>query len=242
MNASRPLHFYVLAIFAACVAFDGAAFAAEKRKASREKSKKNEGDSAPVLMSRTGGGSSWADVHELRAAAEQGNPKAEAQFAEMLLRGDPANGVVQDQPRALAMLEKAARAGEASAAFRLGMLFDDGDGVPQDRARALAYFRAAAAGGAVEALHNIGAAYVSGRGVKRDYVEGLAWLMVARKRGGQSHAEEAVRAQIQKLSRREWITQAEERAGALERELAETKMADLLPPEQPKTAGKASGS
>ncbi|HUR57095.1 MAG TPA: tetratricopeptide repeat protein [Opitutaceae bacterium] len=190
-------------------------------------------DSAPILMSKTGGGGGWADVKELRAAAEKGNPKAEAQFGEMLLRGDAQYGVTQDRPRAIELLEKAARKGEASAAFRIGMLLDDGDGLPQDRARAMAYFRAAAAGGAIEAFHNIGAAYASARGVTRDYAEGLAWLIVAKKRGTESNAEPALRAQIQKLKKPELITAAEKRAEGIERELAGKKVTDLLPPPAP---------
>lgn len=196
----------------------------------KTKAKSGGDDSAPVLMSRNGGGSAFADVNELKAAAQKGNPKALAQYGEMLLRGDAANGVSQDRAQALTMLEQAARAGESSAAFRIGMLLDDGDGVPQDRTRALAYFRAAAAGGAVEALHNIGAAYASGRGVKRDYAEGLAWLIVARKRGSKSPAEQAVRTQIEKVGRPEIIPAAEKRAGEIEAELARQKLVDLLPP------------
>lgn len=184
-------------------------------------------------MSRTGGGSSWADVKELTAAAEQGNPKAQAQLGEMLLRGDPQYGVTQNRKRALAMLEQAARKGESSAAFRIAMLLDDGDGVRQDRARALAYFRAAAAGGAAEALHNIGAAYASGRGVKRDYAEGLAWLMLAKKRGSEAPAEAALRAHIHKLNRPEIISTAEKRAEQLERELTSRNPIEFLPPPAP---------
>jgi TPR repeat protein len=190
-------------------------------------------DSAPILMSKTGGGNMWADVKELRAAADKGNPKAEAQLGEMLLRGDPQHKVTQDRPRAIELLEKAARKGEASAAFRIGMLYDDGDGLPQDRERAMAYFRAAAAGGATEAFHNIGAAYASARGVKRDYAEGLAWLIVAKKRGAESNAEPALRAQIQKLKKPELVTAAEKRAAEIERELAGKKVVDLLPPPVP---------
>ena len=190
-------------------------------------------DSAPILMSKTGGGNMWSDMKELRAAAEKGHPKAEAQLGEMLLRGDTQYGVTQDRPRAIELLEKAARKGEASAAFRIGMLLDDGDGLPQDRARAMAYFRAAAAGGAMEAFHNIGAAYASARGVTRDYAEGLAWLMVAKKRGAESNAEPALRAQIQKLKKPELIAAAEKRAAGIERELAGKKVTDLLPPPAP---------
>jgi TPR repeat protein len=136
-----------------------------------------------------------------------------------------------DRPRAIAMLEKAARAGESSAAFRLGMLYDDGIGVAQDRLRAMAYFRAAAAGGAVEAMHNIGAAYASARGVRRDYAEALAWLTLAKKSGSQSPAEQALRTQIQRQPRpAELLATAERRTTEIERELAQKKVTDLLPP------------
>lgn len=200
-----------------------------------KKSRNETGDSAPVLMSRTGGagGSTWGSVKELAAAAEKGNPKAQTALGEMLLRGDPQHGVKQDRPRALKLLEEAARKGESSAAFRLGMLLDDGDGVPQDRARAMAYFRAAAAGGASEALHNIGAAYASGRGVKRDYAEGLAWLILAKKQGAESAGEAALRAHIQKLRKPELFTAAEKRAAEIERELAGKSPVEFLPPPGP---------
>ena len=138
-------------------------------------------DSAPVLMSRTGGGDSWADLAELQQAAKKGNPKAETQLGEMLLRGD---GIAKDEARGIALLEKAARAGQSAAAFRIGMLLMNGEsGVAKDPARALAYFRAAAAGGEAEAFFNIGAAYASARGVKRDYAEALGWLILARQHG-----------------------------------------------------------
>ncbi|MDO8543156.1 MAG: hypothetical protein Q7S40_22200 [Opitutaceae bacterium] len=192
-------------------------------------------------MSKTGGagGSMWADVKELTAAAEKGNPKAQAQLGEMLLRGDPTYKVPQDRTRALTLLESAARKGEGSAAFRVGMLLDDGVGLAQDRARALAYFKAAAAGGVTEAFHNIGAAYASARGVKRDYAEGLAWLMLSKKRGSESPAETAVRAQIQKLKKPELIAAAEKRALEIERELTHSKAVDLLPPAAPFAAATA---
>ena len=196
--------------------------------ASARKAKDDPHSAAPVLLSRTGG-AAWSNVAELTAAADKGNAKAQAQLGEMLLRGDPAYQVAADRPKALALLESAARQGESSAAFRLGMLFDDGDGVPQDRARALAYFRAAAAGGAVEAMHNIGAAYASARGVKRDYTEALAWLLLAKKRGSESSAEAAVRARIEKLRHPEWIPAAEKRVPEIERELASRKPQEFLP-------------
>ena len=189
-------------------------------------------DSTPVLLSRTGGGA-WSNVAELKASAQRGNPKACAQFGEMLLRGD--QDVPPDVPRALALLEQAARAGEAAAAFRLGMLFSRGEFIAQDSARAVAYFRAAAAGGAAEAMHNLGVAYSTGRGVNRDYAEALGWLLVAKKRGAVSNAADELRLHAKALGHPEWIAAGEKRAPEIEREIAQGSVAKLLPPPAPFT-------
>lgn len=191
---------------------------------------KKSGDSAPVLLSRTGGGGgTWADLKELQAAAAKGNPKAEAQLGELLLRGD---GIARDDTRAVALLEKAARAGHSGAAFRIGMLLAHGDnGVAEDPERALAYFRAAAAGGEAEAFFNIGAAYASARGVKRSYAEALGWLIVARQRGADGRTEEALRARIQRVP--SWIAAGERRAKEIEAEFKDRKVVEFLPPVAP---------
>jgi hypothetical protein len=199
------------------------------------KAEKDAQDSTPILMSKTGGGDMWADVKELTAAANKGNRKAQAQLGEMLWRGNAEHKVPQDRTKALPMLEQAARAGEPSAAFRIGMLLDDGDGILPDRARALAYFRAAAAGGAAEAYHNIGAAYAGGRGVKPDLAEGLGWLILAGKHGANTSAEVALRTQLEAKGGKDIIAQGEKRAEEIERELAGKKPAEWLPPPTPMT-------
>ena len=183
-------------------------------------------DSAPVLLSRTGGeGGTWADLKELQAAAAKGNPKAETQLGEMLLRGD---GVPQNEARAVALLEKAARTGQSAAAFRIGMLLSQGEhGVARDSVRALAYFQASAAGGEAEAFFNLGAAHANGRGVKRDYAEALGWLIVARQRGADANAEQSLRAQLK--SRPTWIETGERRAKEIDAELKDKQVVDLLP-------------
>jgi TPR repeat protein len=187
-------------------------------------------DSKPILMSRTGGGS-WSTPAELQASAKNGNPKACAQLGEALLRGD--QDFPQDIPRALTLLEQAARAGQAPAAFRLGLLLSSGDHVALDRPRALAYFRAAAAGGSAEAFHNLGAAYSTGRGVKRDYAEALAWLILAKKHGTPGNSADDLRAHLKSIGRAELIPAGEKRALELERELAQASVTQFLPPPAP---------
>jgi TPR repeat protein len=183
-----------------------------------------------VLLSRSGGkGESWADLKELEQAAAKGIPKAEAQLGELLLRGD---GLARNDVRAVTLLEKAARAGNSTAAFRVGMLLAQGEnGVAKDPERALAYFRAAAAGGEAEAFFNIGAAYASGRGVKRSYAEALGWLIVARQKGTDAAVENALRAQIK--SRPDWIATGERRAAEIVVEFKDKKVVDFLPPVAP---------
>ncbi len=186
-------------------------------------------DTAPVLMSRTGGGSSWADLKELQQAAGKGNPKAEAALGEMLLRGD---SIAKDETRGVALLEKAARAGHSAAAFRIGMLLADGEaGVAKDPARSLDYFRAAAAGGEAEAFFNLGAAFASGRGAKRNYGEALAWLILARERGAGGDTEIRLRAQLK--SNPTAIATGERRAKEIVAELKDKKVIALLPPAAP---------
>ena len=184
-------------------------------------------DSAPVLLSRTGGGA-WSNVAELKASAKGGDAKARAQLGELMLRG--ATDVPSDVPQALTLLEQAARAGQAPAAFRLGMLLETGDGVAPDQTRALAYFRAAAAGGSAEAFHNIGVAYSTGRGVKRDHAEALGWLLLAKKHGTPGKVVDDLRAHLKSLGHPEWIVAGERRAPEIERELAQGSVAKFLPP------------
>ena len=217
-----------LALAISFVAFSVPAVHAAR--ADKKAADKRSDDSAPVLMSRTGGGGEmWANLKELEQAAARGNPRAETQLGEMLLRGD---GIAKNEARGVALLEKAARAGQGPAAFRIGMLLAHGEsGVANDPARALDYFRAAAAGGEAEAFYNIGAAYASARGVRRNYAEALGWLIVATKRGAQSNAETALRAQLK--SRADWIATGERRAQEIEKEFADKKVVDLLPPVAP---------
>lgn len=183
-------------------------------------------ESAPVLLSKTGGGQPWSTVAELDAAARRGDAQACAQLGEMLLRG---SDVPPDGPRALALLEQAARAGEAAAAFRLGMLLESGDSVAPDPARAVAYLRAAAVGGVAEAFRNVGVAYSTGRGVKRDYAEAYGWLLLAKKHATAGTVADELRAFLTQLRRPELIAAGEHRAPALERELAQTSVAKALP-------------
>ncbi|MFT3783449.1 MAG: tetratricopeptide repeat protein [Nibricoccus sp.] len=170
-------------------------------------------DSKPVLLSTKGGkGRGWADVAELKKAAEAHNAQACFDYGDILVRGE---GVKQDVVAGVEFLREAANAGIPNAAFRLGKIYDDGELMPQDFAQAFNFYGTAATGGVAEAQYNLGVLYATGRGTKQDYVEGLAWLIVAAKNGASPDGEQKTRAQLTKLKRNQQIAAAEKRAAEI---------------------------
>jgi hypothetical protein len=172
------------------------------------------GNSAPKLISTTGGknGVRWSTTAELKKAADANDPKACAQYGDMLLRGDE---MPQDVAQAMSYLQKAMEGGEPNAAFRLGKIYYDGEFVPKDYAKAFTYYSTAAKAGVVEAQYNLGVMYAGAHGMKRDYVEGLAWLIVATKNGASGDGEKQVREQLQKTNHQKLIPSAEQRAAEI---------------------------
>jgi TPR repeat protein len=172
------------------------------------------GDSAPKLLSTSGGkGGGWANLAELKKAAEAHNPKACALYGDALLRGE--DGAKQDVAQAILFLREAAEAGEANASFRLGKIYDDGEYTTKDYAKALEYYTTAAKAGVSEAQYNLGVMFASGHGVKRDTVEGLAWLIVATKNGAPADGENQIRERLTKSNRQKQIVSAEQRAAEI---------------------------
>ncbi len=192
-------------------------------------------NSGPQLLSTNGGKPSGAyyNRHDLEVAAKNGDAKAKADLGEILLRGD-GSGSALDVAGGLKLLDEAARAGQAAAAFRVGMTLLDEDLMAKaEPERALAYLRAAAAGGYPEAFHNVGVAYSTGRGTKKDYPEALAWFILAGKRKTGGTVEQDLRRYLKSVRRLEYIDAGERRAPLLEKELAQTTVAKMLPPAAP---------
>lgn len=77
----------------------------------------------------------------------------------------------------------AAIRGDASAQFRLGVMYGKGEGVPLDYAEALKWYRKAAEQGHVRAQNNLGSMYHGGKGVPQDDAEARKWYRKAAERG-----------------------------------------------------------
>lgn len=103
----------------------------------------------------------------IRAAAEAGEPEAQAVWGQMLLdRGDG--------HAAFAWFNRAAAAGQLMALNMVGRCYDLGWGVAIDKCRAAECFRVAAARGLPEAMYNSATALALGDGVAEDRPAALA--------------------------------------------------------------------
>ena len=80
-------------------------------------------------------------------------------------------------------LRTSAEAGDASAQFKLGQLYDEGTGVPQNYRQAMEWFEKAAKQGHVDAQVNLGTLYLQGEGAPQSDQMALFWFDRAAKQG-----------------------------------------------------------
>jgi len=83
------------------------------------------------------------------------------------------------------LYRRAAELGDASAQFKMALMYDRGKGMPQDYVEAVRWYRKSAEQGFVEAQYNLGSMYDSGVGVPQEYAEAVIWY---RKAAEQGHA------------------------------------------------------
>lgn len=89
---------------------------------------------------------------ELRAAAEQGDQKAQFNLGVRYYKGE---GVEQNYAEAVKWFRKAAQQGDAKAQYDLGVCYYEGEGVEQNYAEAVKWFQKAAQQGNASAQYNL---------------------------------------------------------------------------------------
>jgi hypothetical protein len=99
------------------------------------------------------------------------------------------NDTAPTDPKALApWLEQRAKAGDAIAQYRLGVLYALGQGVAQDYQHAAQLFKTSADGGVAEAQYNIAVMYGEGLGIGRDPTLAVQWYQKAAAQGNANAA------------------------------------------------------
>ena len=105
-----------------------------------------------------------------------------------------------------------AEQGDASAQYRLGIMYEDGRGVPEDDAEAVRWYRLAADQGLVDAQSNLGMMYANGEGVPENRVPenqvlAYMWFNLAAARGHES--AQASKGTVEGRMTREQIAEAQ---------------------------------
>jgi TPR repeat protein len=145
-----------------------------------------------AVPARSGGGALADGIAALHA---RDYATARRVFQELTDKSDPAGelwlahlyqeglGVAPDAQQAVTLLTKAADAGSAEAAGRLGKLYFDGDGVLQDVGAARAWLTRAAQSGDAAAQRELGLFYENGLGAAKDPLKAYVWLDIAARNG-----------------------------------------------------------
>jgi TPR repeat protein len=115
-----------------------------------------------------------------QALADKNDPAGEIWLADLYQEG---LGVPRDRQQAVTLLTKAADAGSAEAAGRLGKLYLDGDGVLQDVGAAQSWLSRGAQAGDVAAQRELGLLYQRGLGTAKDPRKAYVWLDIAARNG-----------------------------------------------------------
>ena len=76
-----------------------------------------------------------------------------------------------------------AEQGDATAQYKLGVMYNYGEGVPEDDAEAVRWYRLAAEQGHASAQYNLGVMYDYGEGVLKDEAEAVRWYRLAAEQG-----------------------------------------------------------
>jgi TPR repeat protein len=122
------------------------------------------------------------NVDFLRAQADAGDPDAALHMADLLVHGNAAAGLHQDNNRAFEWMSAAARGGNARASVqRAIMMIDsiDDTNVHRNLTEAIEILKAAADSNDVEAMAALGFVYQTGRGAERNLTLSLFYLKKA---------------------------------------------------------------
>jgi localization factor PodJL len=117
----------------------------------------------------------------LATLANGGNVRAEAALGFAYLDGT--NGIAVNEAEGARWLERAANAGDAMSAYRLGTLYERGRGVPANAAKAIQLYGIAAKQGNRKAMHNLAVAFADGSGVPKNLQQAAQWFTKAAQLG-----------------------------------------------------------
>lgn len=123
---------------------------------------------------------SCEDFDSISSMAEQGHARAQYSLGSCY---HFAQGVEEDQSRAVEWYRKAAEQGHASAQAYLGLLYENGIGVAEDIKEAVVWYKKSAEQGHLDAQCYLGNCYFCGNGIEEDEVIAFEWYKESAEQG-----------------------------------------------------------
>jgi len=121
------------------------------------------------------------DIEKLRGWTKKGKAWAMCMLASRYREG---LGVKQSDKKANELYEMAAKRGQATAQYNLGLFYRQGShGLTQSDKRAIKYFTLAANQGHADAQFNTGVLYLRGEGIEQSYSKAKEWWTKAAAQG-----------------------------------------------------------
>ena len=112
---------------------------------------------------------------------ESGYPVAGYDVAASLPDGSPEQDEIRNNAKDNIL--ELANEGDASAQYRLGLMYDNGTGVEESYEKAAEWYLKAAEQGLARAQYNLGCMYRDGRGVEQSYEKAVEWYLKAAEQG-----------------------------------------------------------
>lgn len=140
-----------------------------------------------LYYNERGGSGDYAQAHAwLRKAIDRGHGEARREVARFLAAIAAGARQQRDYRTAALCYEQGARAGDAEAANRLGILYAEGEGGVQNWQQAAYWYDQAAKGGSMHGMYNLAGCYRNGHGVERSVRTAIQLYEQA---AGRGHAE-----------------------------------------------------
>ena len=128
----------------------------------------------------TAGSQSKQSLNEIKAAAENGDVKAQMMLGVRYLKGE---GVSRDEKEALKWIRLAAEQNVATAQNMVALYYATGNSIPVNYEEAVKWFRLAAEQGFAESQYSLGLCYANGTGVSKDAKEAVRFYRLAAEQG-----------------------------------------------------------
>ncbi len=146
---------------------------------SQPKPKTVESEQAEEITSKINDNYDELDINSLKQKAESGDAQAQFVLANKYRYGDEEAGIVENIPKAIELLTKAATSGHVSSQKVIANIYYSGNDVKENKSEAFKWYLMAAESGDAGSQLKVGDMYISGEGIETNSSKAYEWYAKA---------------------------------------------------------------